>query len=1711
MAMTRLRNLVVVLTLTHLLVTNSAAPQATGSDPFIGRGIEADKSYQTGGIDTIDLSTGKVAIAIPIGPRYPVGGNLSYGLTLAYDSSIWDFESYIDDEGHPKTKAYLSDFANAGIGWRLSLGELFAPGDSDSPQPGHWVFVSSDAGQHSFKTTLHDGEANYQNVWYTRDGTYLRLFVDPAQGTPATVALPSGVEYTFEEDTNGKLRLTTIEDQFGNQVGVAYDDVNHTETITDSIGRSHLIEYEAHTIDGETRYYVDRASMMTFGDTGQSRSAVFEFDYTIHPFLPRSARHNSPLLPSTVQAAVLQSLHLPEVDPSEPTAAGKYSLSYCLSLTDPDFDDVADAPGMLRALRHPTGGGVKWTFTTWDYYAAVDDPSTQDQFDLLTINMRWAGVATKTLTDRSPSSPSAVELGTWQYESSLVRPGPPDQTRPIPQERVTTVTTPSGDFSNYYFRAMPHDIGDAYDHQREAWSYGLPFTYREVDPIADGHDLYLSAEHWKNAAPEDVKLRSVYVGYDRDDIGQPLTDTTYRLVNRHQNASMIVYHDDPVSTGGGAGPEQTVDRWAATYFTDFDGLGHYRTATTNGNFSGSNARTSTTNYNPNRGTYPGSFTIPAATGDWMLNLYDFVQVTEDGNTARTDVCFDQETGAPERTRTIANNYSGTSSLGAHDIIVKTEYNNDGNPVVVRTYGGDLQEVGTGSNLCSLTLPTLEYTRSINTWSNGSLATTLHYDRREDDDGNPILVAMPFFSAQRTIDMATGIPSRTHDTTGLYTDYEYDARLRPTWVKPQTGLAEGNDAWLEYAYIPFSTDGVGPKLEVHLRPNGSTTGTLATQKYEFDPLGRRTFQEHQLPNGTWTGRTTTYNAQGWITEESEWGTAAHTTTYSDFDPFGRPTTTTLPDGKTISKTFTGVSKVEETVDIYVDNGGTHEEVAVTSIHVMDRFGREHLTQEADGVGFGGVTTFYDYDVGSRLSEVSVTTLSGTQERVFTYDNRGFLLSERHPEKGPNGNGWAYYSEYDALGNPWRKVDGDITLLSRYDGIGRILGVDTETSCGFTVPMTTFIYADQNGAGERALGKLKTVASHNYFDGVEDYCSARQGLLAGEIFSDGFEDGTTNAWTATYTSEQYLLITQKSTYGGRGGRVSKVETSVDDDDFEQTYAWDELGALTQLGYPDLQGFAEPAAALGVVTNTYTNGYLTGVVGFANNITYSSNGALAVVAHSNGINDAHWPDLNSMYRPRRIQAKQGSTVKWDSGAYSYDGAGNIKGIGANEFVYDKLNRLVRSEALQGTHYQGYQYDLFGNLTAITDASGTRTQSTSTSTNRLNSPATYDAVGNLTAWGGYAHQWRPTGEMRERIGSGVNNWYAYDAGSQRIVTHDRQTDTYSFTLRDLAGNVLRVFENDGSTWSWAKDYVYRNGLLLASKDATGTYHFSLDHLGTPRLVTNSSGTQVSQHDYFGFGEEATSTWRDEAMKFTGHERDLEGTPGTLDDLDYMRARYYNPIQGRFLSVDPIVGAIAASQSWNRYTYVGNSPLNFVDPFGLSPMVALAGPMVASFYYPSLFGSEIEVTASPLPEWSDARMDQWTYEEYYLNRMAYMYFSSLIGKTQRSAETVKSVVIESGSEIPPPPRSIGEFPEYLLEGLRGGGFMMGGAPVRAVGSLSNLKNISGKNLVAKLRKAGATVRDGRGSHVVVELGGKTTTVPVHGNQSLGKGLLAKIKRDLGL
>ncbi len=99
---------------------------------------------------------------------------------------------------------------------------------------------------------------------------------------------------------------------------------------------------------------------------------------------------------------------------------------------------------------------------------------------------------------------------------------------------------------------------------------------------------------------------------------------------------------------------------------------------------------------------------------------------------------------------------------------------------------------------------------------------------------------------------------------------------------------------------------------------------------------------------------------------------------------------------------------------------------------------------------------------------------------------------------------------------------------------------------------------------------------------------------------------------------------------------------------------------------------------------------------------------------------------------------------------------------------------------------------------------------------------------------------------------------------------------------------------------------------------------LGSASLATNSSGQVVSQLRYKPYGE---VRWQSGAMptnrRFTGH-RSEDGF-GLID----MRARYYDPLIGRFISADSIVQAPGDPQTLNRYAYTRNNPLKYVDPSG--------------------------------------------------------------------------------------------------------------------------------------------------------------------------------------
>ena len=309
--------------------------------------------------------------------------------------------------------------------------------------------------------------------------------------------------------------------------------------------------------------------------------------------------------------------------------------------------------------------------------------------------------------------------------------------------------------------------------------------------------------------------------------------------------------------------------------------------------------------------------------------------------------------------------------------------------------------------------------------------------------------------------------------------------------------------------------------------------------------------------------------------------------------------------------------------------------------------------------------------------------------------------------------------------------------------------------------------------------------------------------------------------------------------------------------------------------------------------------------------------------------------------------------SGTYTYESSGNITAIGADTFLYDAESRLTKAVIRGVTEI--YVYDAFGNRKSATGATNCLGQTTCAqpvtvdkTTNRLmtiNGGAVhYDTPGNITnidATSGSpatVYQYDGTEMMTEATVDSDDRQYVYTADDERIAV--KRGASWTWTVRDLSNKVLREFTSveTGPSFamtgrSWVKDYVWRDGLLLATTTPSGTLNYHLDHLGTPRLITDANRIKVAEHAYYPFGAEinlAPHETPEEAMKFTGHERDIVAGDGHT--LDYMHARFYNPTAGRFLSVDPaldVKSTITNPQEWNRYSYVENNPITKNDPTG--------------------------------------------------------------------------------------------------------------------------------------------------------------------------------------
>jgi RHS repeat-associated protein len=174
----------------------------------------------------------------------------------------------------------------------------------------------------------------------------------------------------------------------------------------------------------------------------------------------------------------------------------------------------------------------------------------------------------------------------------------------------------------------------------------------------------------------------------------------------------------------------------------------------------------------------------------------------------------------------------------------------------------------------------------------------------------------------------------------------------------------------------------------------------------------------------------------------------------------------------------------------------------------------------------------------------------------------------------------------------------------------------------------------------------------------------------------------------------------------------------------------------------------------------------------------------------------------------------------------------------------------------------------------------------------------------------------------------YTYGASNERLIADAGGQRTY------YACNASTEYvESGGSTTpQWSKTYIYLGARLLSTLTPNGSggelvqYHHP-DRLGT-RLVTNAQDTTYFEQVTLPFGtplnaESTGSTNR----RFTSYDR------SAATGLDYAVNRHYDSQQGRFTQVDPIgVGgsSLGNPQSFNLYSYVGNDPINRLDPSGL-------------------------------------------------------------------------------------------------------------------------------------------------------------------------------------
>jgi RHS repeat-associated protein len=297
-------------------------------------------------------------------------------------------------------------------------------------------------------------------------------------------------------------------------------------------------------------------------------------------------------------------------------------------------------------------------------------------------------------------------------------------------------------------------------------------------------------------------------------------------------------------------------------------------------------------------------------------------------------------------------------------------------------------------------------------------------------------------------------------------------------------------------------------------------------------------------------------------------------------------------------------------------------------------------------------------------------------------------------------------------------------------------------------------------------------------------------------------------------------------------------------------------------------------------------------------------------------------------RLTSVEGSSELFGDFVYRYDIAG-------------QLLQACRKFGTGGTCVGDYGFDAVEDTPYRYDAAGNRTDSLANAVigagNRTEEfkgwTLTYDADGNVISKANgtdtWTYTWDPYNKLTEVAKNGtVELRYMYDAfGSRVIRCFNASCSSAERLVND--GDQLVLARNGTGPITDIYGYYPGGDHPLAVQFQSGK---KLVYITDPQLNatvrgladTNRTATNPLVKDYTigPWGEVAADTGLKTRLKLAGQQYDQEV------GLYYMRARYYDPALGRFLSEDPI----GIAGGLNLYAYAGNDPVNMWDPTGLDP-----------------------------------------------------------------------------------------------------------------------------------------------------------------------------------